>query len=250
MPAHRNGGFRFYHWLSASLALHSGIVLPFLLINLHSPALHKSSRLQIELFGMVSDRQTEAKIQQHAPPRAQQPRQVSTPDAYKTVARESTVLVKNTEDKHKPTDQTNQPIQSTQASDEPVSGAMAGASSSGNAAIQQRQQTIRTALDQETEKRRYAARLVKQVRSNLVYPQEMRKSGVEAVSRIMFIVTKSGDILGDSLRILKSSGYAALDSSALRSARISAPFEKPPKDNFKLSFDVAFTINMARPRAN
>jgi len=239
MQLHHNG-YRFYHWLSVSFVLHTGIVLPFVLLSMHAPTPDKRSKLQIDLFGMVSDRQAEQKKQQHASP--QQPRQVSkprpSPDAYKAVVTESPVQVKKTEEKQKPDEQSTQPIQPMQASTGPSPGASTGAASSRDA-------TVRTTAGQGSDRNRaYVIRLIKQVRANLVYPHEMRKSGIDAVTRIAFIITKSGNIRGDSLRVQKSSGYAVMDSNALKAARDSMPFEKPPKDDFPVSFNVTFNISI------
>ena len=242
-----HGEFRFYHCLSVSLLLHAGIILPFVLISFHRPAPHKCSMLQIELFGVISDRQIEEKRRRQTTPRRPQTRQASKPlqppDTYKTSSTENPVRAEKTEDKPKPAEHNIQPTTASPASLPAVAG------TAGTERIQQRQQTINSGTEQEADKiRKYAVRLVKQVRSNLAYPQEMRKSGIEAVSRIAFIVTKSGDIKKDSLKVIKSSGYSAMDSSALKSALASEPFEKPPKEDFKVSFDVSFTVNMAQAR--
>lgn len=122
------------------------------------------------------------------------------------------------------------------------------ASGSGNAERQQKQQTIGVAEQESDRIRTYLARLAKLLRNNLAYPEEVRKHGIEGVSTIAFTVVKSGDIKMDSLRVKKSSGHAALDFSALKSARASAPFEKPPK-GLDVSIAVSFTGEMARTRA-
>ncbi|OPY82232.1 MAG: Gram-negative bacterial tonB protein [Syntrophorhabdus sp. PtaU1.Bin153] len=94
----------------------------------------------------------------------------------------------------------------------------------------------------------YLAKVARKIRANIIYPEEMRKRGLEGVSRIAFIITQSGEIREGSLRITKSSGYTAFDSGALKSARVSAPFEKPPKE-LNVSIAVAFTVETARSRA-
>ncbi len=242
------GESSFFYSLSASLFLHSCIIVFFVLIGRHAQVPLKRSTLQIELCGVVTDRQREEKMQRHAPSRPHQPRQTRRarriPEMYKTAMSESTVHVSNTEGKAKTDEQAIQPTPPMQAS-----APLPGASGAGNADRQQRQQTIGGSAEQESERiRKYLARLAKLLRNNLAYPEDVRKHGVEGVSTIAFTVTKSGDIKGDSLRVKKSSGYAALDSSALRSARASAPFEKPPKE-LNVSIAVSFTVEMARPRA-
>ena len=64
---------------------------------------------------------------------------------------------------------------------------------------------------------------------------------MEGVSWISFTIMQSGEIREGSLRVHKSSGHAVFDSGAVKSARVSAPFEKPPKElsvNIGVSFDV------------
>lgn len=267
MLADSNRRFHFYHWFSVSLILHSGILLPFVLFSLHTPAQHRGSKLQIELFGMIANRQTEAKIQRQAPPPPRQPPIVRKPrqappkhKTYKTVTAKSPVQVHSDkkkpksverkdkpkpaerEDKPKPANQTIQPIQAQAV---PSSDAVPGTARSGNSNVQQRQQTIGTFAGQRLDiNRRYIARLAKQLRSNLAYPEEVRKYGIDGISTVTFVVTKSGDIKSDSLKIKRSSGYPALDNSALMSARTSAPFEKPPKE-LTVSIAVEFSISMA-----
>lgn len=256
MLAHIYRRFHFYHWFSVSLVLHAGILLPFVLISLHTPAQHKYSKLQIELFGMIADRQTEKKLQRQASPPPPQPRTVKkprqAPKTYKTIAAKSPVQVKKPEEKPKPVEQkeqpkpaeqTNQPIPAVAA---PLPDNLPDASHSGNADVQQRQQTIRAFAEQEADRiRRYSTSLAKQLRSNLTYPEEVRKYGIDGVSTITFVVTPSGDIKSDSLKIKKSSGYPALDASALMAARSSAPFEKPPKE-LTVSIAVSFSISLAK----
>ena len=90
--------------------------------------------------------------------------------------------------------------------------------------------------------------MTKRMYSLLVYPAEVRKHGIEGVSTIAFIVTESGAIKEGSLRVCKSSGYPALDSSAVKCALASAPFEKPPKE-MPISIAISFNVEAARSAA-
>ena len=111
----------------------------------------------------------------------------------------------------------------------------------------QRQQTIK-AGDQNGDKiNAYGARLSRRIMANLVYPEEVRKHGIEGVSRIMFTVMESGDIKTGSLRVQRSSGYPGLDESALKSALASSPFEERPKE-MTISIAVSFDVMMARAK--
>jgi protein TonB len=83
------------------------------------------------------------------------------------------------------------------------------------------------------------------LQSNLVYPEKMRRQGIEAVTTIAFTVMESGQIRRNSLEVRKSSGYREMDDNALRAARESAPFDKPPKE-MALVIAVAFEVERAR----
>ncbi len=284
---HCRGKFSFYHWLAVSLLLHSSIILPFILTGLHAPDQNKHNnhnKLLIELFGMVANRQQEGKrggtgvpqqnkrvlqlarphgSHQIARPRIIQqneraleqnitrdqvnrPRQ--SPDTYKTVATDSPVHVEKADDKPNPTEQGTGPSSVSTVLLPAVSGTAGGGGYAGGGG-QQRQQSIKYEDQVADEIREYLAKLAKRLQANLVYPEEVRKNKVEGISTIAFTITESGDIKGNSLRVQKSSGYPALDSNALKSARVGAPFEKPPKE-LNVSIAVSFTVEMARSRAN
>jgi protein TonB len=243
------GRFNFYYGLAVSLVLHASIALPFVWLSLHKPAQHKLSKLRIELFGMVADRQmVEKRIQQNASPRPQpqqvnKPRPRKPPATYKAVVTESPVHVARVEEKEKPS-QIEQVLQPKQASAAPLPAAP---NSSGADTVQQRQQTIRSTAESESDRRtKYATGVVKAILNHLVYPEEVRRKGIEGVTTITFIITESGHLKGDSLRVKKSSGYAAMDANALNAVRASAPFATPPTKEFSITFDVWFTVNMAR----
>lgn len=228
----RRKKFNFYHGLAISLILHSSLVVgPLLFNSLRMPDQDKHSKLRIDLFGMITDRQLEEKKmwQNPTPPHPRQvnrPRQ--TPDTYKTVETASPVLVAKAKAEDKPEVQP-QPAPVAPA---PVAGVE----------VQQRQQTIMSAEELEAAMiRAYLAKLAKQLRSNLVYPEEVRKHGIEGVSTISFHITGSGNLVENTLRVQKSSGYPALDANALKSVRVSAPFEKPPKE-LAVSIAMSFKI--------
>jgi protein TonB len=218
--------------MAISLLLHISLALPFLLPTLHTADQSSHEKLRIELFGMITNRQMEERHEGTESPQqekraAQQVNHIvprPSADKYQTVAAKSPVQVEKAEDNPNLT----QPVFSASL---PVDSSKAGAT------VEQRQQSIssRAALQE------YMAKVTKRIQTNLVYPKEVRENGVEGIAIIAFTITSSGDIREDSLRVQKSSGYAALDSSAVRSARDSVPFEKPPKELdivIAVSFDV------------
>lgn len=214
--------FDFNHWLAISLLLHLCLVSPLFLVNLHAPDQSRHEKLSLELFGMMSNRQIEERhAATEAPQQAKQtPR--SPADRYLTTTTESPVHVAKTDE--------SVPKSEPAQMSTPVVSAVE--------AVEQRQQSINQP-DLEVIKRKYMARVAKRIQTNLVYPQEVREHGVEGITTIAFTITTSGDIQGGSLRVVKSSGYATLDSNALRSARNSAPFEEPPGEQ-NVVIDVSF----------
>ena len=87
----------------------------------------------------------------------------------------------------------------------------------------------------------YISGVANRLQANLVYPEKMRRGGIEAVTSIAFTVTESGQIKRGTLEVRKSSGYREMDDNALRAARESTPFEKLPKE-MTLVIAVVFEI--------
>ena len=236
--------FNFYHWLAVSLALHAGIILLFVVV-MGPHAVHETrhNRLRIDLMGMIAGRQVEERRSGSAvapQPARQAQKAVPKQPPEKHKAKESPARAEKASDIPNPEDKTAGQAEASGATVPAVLGAPGQGPSQRGQSIQHR--------DQDTDMtRQYLSRLSKRLQANLVYPEEMRKSGIEGVSTIAFTIAESGIIKGGSLRVQKSSGYAALDSNALKSALGSAPFEKPPKE-LNVSIAVAFTVDMAASR--
>lgn len=216
----------FYHWLGVSWLLHCGLILPCVLIGLYNPSHQNHSKLVIELFGMVADRQQEARMEKVMPPPRKVPQLIpqmpkKASEAHETVA-------------------ADMPVYEEKIDETPVPDPSPVVAVADEAVERQRQQSIAHEKQDADKTREYLERLGKRLQANLVYPKEMRKSGIEGISTITFTIMESGDIRGNSLRVKKSSGYSELDANALKSALASAPFEKPPKE-LNVSIAVAFT---------
>jgi periplasmic protein TonB len=247
------GQLNFYHWLAVSLILHASIVLSFGFSLFHTPHKTRQNKLVVELYGMIADRQQEEKkagaLEKKVTPRVPvMPHEAKKADPKQSVEKEKTLQTESPVHEEKMDgrkDQTEEASGPTQASAVFIP-AVSGSAGDG---MQQRQLSIGRG-DQDTDKTKaYMARLSKRLQAHLVYPEETRKHGVEGVSTIRFTITESGGIKGDSLRLLKSSGYAALDSNALKSALASEPFEKPPRE-LTVAIAVEFTVEMVRSRTN
>lgn len=216
----------FYHWLGVSWLLHCGLILPCVLIGLYNPSHQNHSKLVIELFGMVADRQQEARMEKVIPPPRKVPQLIPQMPSKASEANETVAA--------------DMPVYEEKIDETPVPDPSPVVAVADEAVERQRQQSIAHEKQDADKTREYLARLGKRLQANLVYPKEMRKSGIEGISTITFTIMESGDIRGNSLRVKKSSGYSELDANALKSALASAPFEKPPKE-LNVSIAVAFT---------
>jgi protein TonB len=240
----------FYHCMAVSLLLHAAIAVPFVFMGLHKADHARHNKLAIELFGMISDRQMEEKhkggnvprpspqpIPQRVARRAARPAPRQTSDRFTTELAQSPVQVEKADGKEHQTDDETGPS----APSLPAASARAG----GDA--EQRQQTIGYENRGVNVIAEYLAKVSRRLQANLVYPEETRKRGLEGVSTVSFTITESGTIREGSLKVRKTSGYAALDSNALKSALASSPFEKPPKE-MTVRIAVEFNVEVARTK--
>lgn len=82
----------------------------------------------------------------------------------------------------------------------------------------------------ERQRARYLAEQFAYIRDiihrQLVYPKRARREGLSGVVRVSFVIQENGAV--DSVRILGSSGYEILDTSAVEAIRRAAPFPRPP----------------------
>ena len=90
---------------------------------------------------------------------------------------------------------------------------------------------------------RYLQGLKLKLQRNLVYPDTAKLSGLQGITVIGFTVTNEGGIREDSLRVIKSSGFPELDRNALMTARLSAPFNRPPRE-IRVAVAVAFEVEI------
>jgi protein TonB len=240
--------YTFSHWLAISVAIHAAVILSFFLPTLHMPAKSANNKLAIELFGMVADRQQEEKRRAGLPepvmPKQRAPRQQAKrpepkqPDEIRTMTAETPV-------REEKGDEIMSPEQASRAVFIPASPA---AGSGGTSDADQRRQMIRFGSQATDRITAYTTWLIKRLRANLVYPEEVRMRGVEGITTLVFTITAAGDLKGGSLRVRKSSGYPGLDASALRAVRVSAPFEKPPRE-LTVSVPVRFEVETTRLKA-
>lgn len=94
----------------------------------------------------------------------------------------------------------------------------------------QQAQTIRRNRDETQRLDAYVKLLSKKIRSNLMYPEDGRRAGLQGRPTVSFTVAPDGTIRPDTLKITESSGQPKLDASALKTIRSVVPFPPPPRE--------------------
>ena len=256
------------------MLIHAAVVLPFMLSVFSAPP-PKSGvvKLDLELFGMLSDREVEEKRMAGVPelPPGPAPKPKPKPEEPPVQPQAEPVPEPVAAAVELPAELMNEPPEPFIESPvvipvaRPVAVAAAsnvsggggvflpasgtgggGGGSGGRDAADRRGETLRRGRAGDADPLSlYTSRVARRLQSNLVYPEKMRRKGIEAVTTIIFTVTESGQIKRDSLKVRKSSGYGEMDDNALKAARESAPFDEPPKE-MTLVIDVAFEVGRSR----
>jgi len=213
--------FRLWHAFAVSIVLHAALGLPFLLAAV-APPREEVSPLVIDLQGVLADRQSEEKVVQQPSPA--QPQENAAPEERQ-----------EEQPKAAPTPPPEEQPQELAQKEEPAVPAppppSAAAPAQRSDDAPQIAQTIRPESLTEAELiRAYVILLSKKVQSKLVYPDEGRRAGLQGSATVSFTVLETGEIRPESLRIVATSGQAALDASALKTIRASVPFSPPPRE--------------------
>lgn len=232
--------FTIYHGLSASLALHSALALPFALHALAQPP-EEPPTLVLELQDVVGNIQTQQKVLQQTKGEAKQDEadtaKPSEPSPTKAVASDDRAMDVTEEEKEAAT-----PAKPTQTSSPPaeMKSGSAGANDISGTEERQNAQTIEKDREAEIERlKAYVKLLTKKVQANLVYPDEGRQAGLQGTATVSFAILRTGQIRLETLKIIATSGQPKLDTSALKTVRSSAPFDPPPKE-MTVAIAVAF----------
>lgn len=90
--------------------------------------------------------------------------------------------------------------------------------------------------------KKYLSSITKILQSNLKYPYFAKKAGLEGVATVYFCIRPDGHIMLRSLKVLKTSGYSALDEQAMETAQNSSPFPPPPNGAIEVYIPVSFSI--------
>lgn len=281
-PMSKREGMRFRYYTLISLLLHAAVILPFLLTTISGKKpVRLEEKLNLELFGMLSERQEEEEQQAEtpeipdapAPPKPAPPKLVE-PEKPAEEMPEETPKPLFEQPAQIPVEEIqalpvfDNPMEIPPPPDAPeimpsttgygtgvtdssgdgaagVSVPAAGGSGDGAGTGTGGAGTRSVGAAKANTIDIYINNVANRLQSNLVYPARLRRDGIEAVTTIAFTVTESGQIKRNSLEVRKSSGYREMDDNALRAARESAPFDKPPKE-MTLVIAVAFEVERSR----
>ena len=271
---------RFHNWLGISLLIHAAVVLPFMFHAFSvPPPTARGVTLDLELFGMLSDRIEEESDSLKTPeipsaPPEQEPLTELEKPPFLLLEEPLPELVTSALDS--PVEYIEEPLQlATVVESQTLSinagPAMSAESASGDSGVflprsesgigsvggtgKGADGSVPAGVSGETTRRgrtgdadiinRYTYMVARRLQSNLVYPASMRRKGIEAMTVVVFTVTKSGEIKDGSLEVRTGSGYKEMDENALKSVRLSVPFDVPPRE-LTLSIELVFEVGRSR----
>ena len=267
---------RFYRWLAISTIIHAAVIAPFILSDLGVIEQRRIENLRIDLFEMVADQDQEEKKKAGNPlaseeitvPKPQPP--VPKPKTEVARIEEATqpapppaeympeMVEMPPEEYFMPEIPTFVPsltegvgggvVGGTGTSGVPVLTIDSGGGGRGSGGSDNVDQAARRKgqLGPVDPFAAYTAMVARRLQDNLIYPSEMRRKGIEGKVTIVFTITDSGRIKRGSLKVRESSGHDPLDNGALRSARSSEPFMKPPRREMTLAIEVSFEAESRR----
>ena len=238
--------FTLAHGAAVSLALHACIILPVVAWMLYAPrSTHRSSnRLNVEVVGIVANRQTAAQPKRiESPvPKSAGPK-LELKDKKPVAVPEQQASIEPHTQPIKPTTNAPDALPLPQsASTEHKESSQSGARPQAGADSEQQQQRIAVHNDMNDRIAAYMAEVTKRLQSNLIYPPDAKKKRIEGTTLVSFAITESGGIQPNTLAVKRSSGSAALDAAALRTVASSAPFQKPPRE-LNVSIELEFEVD-------
>jgi protein TonB len=234
-----------YLGFALSLALHSSLALPFILRRAASPP-EPPRTLVIEVEGMVADTQTEEKVVEETKAEAKPEAAPETQPAEKLHDTEPEVVPANqqpadvaAEPPPAPPEQAEPAVPAEEASLPTTETKPASANDVPGADERQDAQTIKSNREEIDRFGDYAKQLTKKVQAHLVYPEEARQGRLQGNATVSFTILPNGQIRPETLKITVSSGQPTLDASALKTVRMSVPFNPPPQE-MTVALAVAF----------
>jgi periplasmic protein TonB len=226
--------------VAVSLTLHASLLVPLVIIERYTHPGNSPQRLLVELFGMIADRQAEARAPAPMETRPSPPKPAAHVRTESRAAQPAAANLRpDPEGPVAAPESSQQPFappgeMHSRTPNEPDSAAAPGEL--------QQEQTLQGAEMDMDELRRYLATVQKNLQAHLVYPEEAKKGGYQGTPVVGFTITASGMIGQGSLVLVQSSGYEDLDASALRAAIASEPFDAPIRELKQVQVGVKFEM--------
>ncbi|RCW68511.1 TonB family protein [Pseudorhodoferax soli] len=217
----------------ASLGIHGLAIAAWLGFVATPPDPAPRSRLDLELFGLVSQRQVQAQAPSKAQPPPPTPPALSEP-AVRPPAPPRLAPQPLVRRPSRPAPRADaDPVQVADASPAVPQDAPPAAPPPPVEALPRpdarQAEAVRPVEDEQIAIGRYVAALGRTLQRHLVYPPRARESGATGSPLIAFTVAEDGSLVPDTVRIHRSSGHPVLDEAAVQLARDSGPFARPPR---------------------
>jgi protein TonB len=198
---------------------HALVIAAFLLTQnvLTSIPPREVESLQIDLFGLLSDRQVEENLVQPEP--EEPPPMVENVPEPEPIPQEPQPMTPETVVVEK------EPLPTPTPKPKPVRRPAPKPRND----TPQVQQTISQKQLEATIMRQYTQEMARKIRANIVYPPESKLRGHTGEAKIAFIILESGRLKPNSVKVNKSSGHKELDQAAMRAVQSVGVFPKPPK---------------------
>jgi protein TonB len=242
----RKRKFTLRHGFAASIALHAVLGLPLVASVVAAPP--EEPVLVIELQGVAPDSPDLAEVKQseidqnkaeakQSKPDTREPAKDSPPQQTVRSDEPPMEVAETEEASHEPPQPKPTPPARAVKAPPPAPETKAAPDDSNVKGANEYVPPTRAQV--EVTDQEYSALLMKKVRDNLVYPDEAKRARLQGVTTVSFVILSNGDIRPETLKVVKSSGYPALDAGALNTIRASAPFISPPGE-MAVSIGVAF----------
>lgn len=88
----------------------------------------------------------------------------------------------------------------------------------------------------------YLAKVRQKIQSELRYPLQAKKMGMEGETVVRFLIHSNGMVEESSIKVAKSSGKTLLDRHAIAAVLDALPFEIPPQNELEIVMPIVFKI--------
>ncbi|THF60323.1 cell envelope integrity protein TolA [Pseudothauera rhizosphaerae] len=241
---------RLWPWLLVSLGVHGALTLPWMHGWEEKKPPERRQPLNLDFLGVLAERQAQAQQQgaqeTQAPQEAGEPKPAPQPRPKQEARKKQPKRVES----DKPLVVAEKPIEEPPAEQTPPpappagdAGARPQDASVEGLAMERQQQHIDAPRTEEEALRRYLTWVHRKVQGQLAYPAEVRRALQKGATKVGFRIGLQGEIVGNRVDVLGSSGHPALDQSAVDAVIKAAPFP-PPMRELRVAFNIGFRAEL------